>query len=326
MIRRLCLILLLAANAFAAAPTKEERAQLGELLPHLLETMYVLPEKGNALAAELRASFAKGAYDDAATFEALTAAINRDLSAANDRHLSLRFRPENEASPLLTLDAWKARNSGVQPMMRRAMADPTALRKANFGIVAAEVLEGNVGYLKISQFMPAEAMSETLDHAMAFLANTEAMIVDVRDCRGGNAEGVSYLASYFFGPEKRVLMNRYNRPSNTTMDSTTVDVQGARRPDTPLYIVTNGRSASACESFAFTMQQWGRAKTVGEKTAGAGYNNAILDLGRGLAFSISIGTATHPKTKKQFEAVGVVPDIGVASDRAVDAARKEALR
>ena len=82
----------------------------------------------------------------------------------------------------------------------------------------------------------------------------------------------------------------------------------------------------ACESFAFTMQQWGRAKTVGEKTAGAGYNNMIVDVGRGLMFSISIGTATHPKTNKQFEAVGVQPDISVAADQALEAARAEAVR
>ncbi|HJQ35560.1 MAG TPA: S41 family peptidase [Thermoanaerobaculia bacterium] len=324
MIRRLLIILLLATNAFAI--TKEERRQLGETLPYLLETMYVLPEKGNELAAQVRASFAKGAYDGAATPAALAEAITRDLSAANDRHLSVRYREENAAAPLLTVEAWKARMSATQPAMRRAIADPAAIRRGNFGVLAAEVLEGNVGYLKISQFMPAEAMRETADHAMAFLANTDAMIVDVRDCRGGSADGVSYLASYFFGPERRVLMNRYNRPSNSKMDSTTVDVTGARRPDTPLYILTNGKSASACESFAFTLQQWGRAKTVGEKTAGAGYNNMIVDVGLGLSFSISVGTATHPKTNKQFEAVGVVPDISVASDQAKDAARREALR
>jgi hypothetical protein len=323
MIRRLFIILLFAANAFAI--TREERAQLGELLPYLLETHYVLPEKGKELATQLRANFAKGAYDGATTTAALVEAINRDLSAANDRHLALRYRPENESAPLLTLEAFKARTSGG-PMMMRRPVDRESLRRTNFGVAAAEVLEGNVGYLKISQFQQADETRAAIDHAMAFLANTDAMIVDVRDCPGGSADAVSYLASYFFGPEKRVLMNRYNRPMNSTMDSTTVDVGGARRPDTPLYVLTNGRSASACESFAFTLQQWGRAKTVGEKTAGAGYNNIIVDLGRGLAFSISIGTATHPKTKKQFEAVGVAPDISVASDKAVDAARKDALR
>ncbi len=238
----------------------------------------------------------------------------------------MRYREENASAPLLTVEAWKARMSATQPTMRRQIADPNAIRRANFGVVSAEVLEGNVGYLKIVQFMPAEAMQETADHAMAFLANTDAMIIDVRDCRGGSADGVSYLASYFFGPERRVLMNRYNRPSNSKMDSTTVDIKGERRPETPLYILTNGKSASACESFAFTLQQWGRAKTVGEKTAGAGYNNMIVDVGLGLSFSISIGTATHPKTNKQFEAVGVVPDICIASDQAREAARRDALR
>ena len=101
---------------------------------------------------------------------------------------------------------------------------------------------------------------------------------------------------------------------------------GQRRPDVDLYVLTGGNSASACESFAFTLQQWGRAKTVGEKTAGAGNNNMIVDVGLGLSFSISIGTAIHPKTNKGFEAVGVVPDIAVPADRALETARAEAVK
>jgi hypothetical protein len=332
MIRGLAIALLLASNAFAQTQpvlTAGDRKQLGETLPYLLEELYVIPEKGKELAAQLRNSFAKSAYDAATTPQALADAINRDLSAANDRHLAVRYRSENAASPVLTIDAWNERRAAMRvggPMRRAVPGDPNALRSKNFGVAAAEVLEGNVGYLRIREFVPTEEARAAIDHAMAFLANTDAMIVDVRNCPGGSADGVSYLASYFFGPERRVLMSRYNRPSNTSMESTTVDIKGARIPGKPLYILISGRSASACESFAFTMQQWGRAKTVGEKTAGAGYNNMIVDVGRGLMFSISVGTATHPKTNKQFEAVGVQPDISVAADQALEAARADAVR
>ena len=332
MIRGLAIALLLASNAFAQKQpplTAGDRKQLGETLPYLLEELYVIPEKGKELAAQLRTSFAKGTYDAATTPQALADAINRDLSAANDRHLAVRYRSENASSPLLTIDAWNERRAAMRgssgPMRRAVPGDPNALRAKNFGVAAAEVLDGNVGYLRIREFVPTEEARAAVDHAMAFLANTDAMIVDVRNCPGGSADSVSYLASYFFGPERRVLMSRYNRPSNTSMESTTVEVNGARMPGKPLYILTSGRSASACESFAFTMQQWGRAKTVGEKTAGAGYNNMIVDVGLGLVFSISVGTATHPKTNKQFEAVGVQPDISVAADQALEAARAEAV-
>lgn len=302
----------------------EERRQLGEILPHLFETIYVIPDTGVKVAEQLRANFAKGKYDSATTASKLAEAVNGDLAAANDRHVSLRYTGKDASQPVLTIAAWKERRAGLQgagPMVRR---DPNA-RLVNYGVLGAEVLEGNVGYLKMGQFMDTDETRAAMASAMAFLANTDAMIVDVRNCPGGSADTVSYLASYFFEPGPRVLMNRYNRPMDRSFESTTVDVPGKRMPNTDLYILT-GRTASACESFAFTLQQWGRAKTVGEKTSGAGNNNMFVDLGAGMSLSISIGNAVHPKTRKGFEGVGVLPDIAAPADRARDAAHAEALR
>jgi hypothetical protein len=322
----LLLFVLTPLSAFAQI-TATDRRQLGELLPHLLDTLYVSPEKGKQLGEQLRASFASGKYDSATTASALAEAVNADLAAANDRHLSIRFNPANASAPLLTIDAWNERRAAMRagggPRQR---VNRDAIRLVNFGVLAAEVLDGNVGYLRMRGFMDADEARAAISHAMALLANTDAMIVDVRNCPGGSADTVSYLASYFFGPERRVLMNRYNRPMDRSTESTTVDVPGQRRPDVDLYVLTGGNSASACESFAFTLQQWGRAKTVGEKTAGAGNNNMIVDVGLGLSFSISIGTAIHPKTNKGFEAVGVLPDIAVSADRALETARAEAVK
>jgi uncharacterized protein (TIGR02246 family) len=96
--------------------------------------------------------------------------------------------------------------------------------------------------------------------------------------------------------------------------------------ETDLYILVSAGTASAGESFAYTLQQYGRAKIVGEKTAGAGYNNIILPLGKGLAFSISYGRPEHPLSGKGWEAVGVQADIAVPAGEALAAAHKSALR
>ena len=327
---RLVAFLLFAVALSASAQiTPADRRQLGAILPHLLETLYVHPEKGKELAAQLRAAFESGRLDAAGTPAEFAEAVNRELAAANDRHLRMRFAPDRASEPVLTVAAWNARRAamaGGSPRQPERAADREAMRQVNYGVLGARVLEGNVGYLEMRGFMPAEETLAALAGAMKLLAHTDAVIVDVRNCPGGSADTVSYLASYFFGPERRVLMNRYNRPMNRSMESTTVDVDGRRRPDVDLYVLTAAHSASACESFAFTLQQWGRAKTVGEKTAGAGNNNMFVPVGLGLDFSVSIGTAIHPKTGKAFEAVGVVPDIAVPADRALEAAHAEALR
>ena len=320
---RIAVLLFTLTSLDAFALTGAERRQVVDIVAHLLETLYVIPEKGNELASAVR----NANYESATTPSELAAAINRDLASANDRHLGMRFSPDRASTPVLTLAAWTERRAAMRsaaPMERPA--DKERMRLVNFGVRGAEVLEGNIGYLNIAEFMSTDETRAALSSAMALLSHTDAMIVDVRNCPGGGADTVSYLASYFFEPGKRALMTRHHRPSNTTRESTTVDVPGRRRPDVDLYILTGPKSASGCESFAFTLQQWGRAKTVGEKTAGAGHNNMIVDVGLGLRLSISVGSAKHPKTGKAFEAVGVQPDIAVAADRALEAARAEALR
>jgi retinol-binding protein 3 len=313
--------------------TAEERKQIGVILPYLLDTMYVLPEKSKELAQQVRGAFASGRYDSITTANALADALNRDLAAANDRHLNVRFSERDPSQPVLTVEAWEARHAAMRAEAAPASGfsrpsreyDRDQVRRNNFGVLAAEVLPGNVGYLKMQGFLATDETRAAIASAMALLAHTDAMIVDVRECPGGNPDTVAYLASYFFGPEKKVLMNRYNRPANQTWESTTLDVPGKRRPDTDLYVLT-GRTGSACESFAFTLQQWGRAKTVGEITSGAGYNNMLINVGLGLVFSVSTGTATHPKTGKGWEAIGVKPDIAVSADRARETAHAEALQ
>ena len=304
-------LLLFAFGASAQTLDSAARKQVVDSVAQLLETMYVIPETGRSLAKKIRS----GSYDSATTPQALADAIQRELATANDRHLRLRYNAERANTPA----------ASVEGGPRRRMPDPADLRRTNYGIRRVEKLDGNIGLLDISGFTMGDDMRAAVDAAMTLLQGSDAVIIDVRRCPGGAVEGVNYVASYFFGPERRVLMNRYDRPSDTTTESTTVDVAGKRMPDVDLYVLTSNRSGSACESFPFTLQQHGRAKIVGERTAGAGYNNAIIPIGYGFELSVSVGTAIHPKSGKGWEAVGVQPDIEAPADRALDAARADAL-
>lgn len=300
------LLLALLPSVHAEAPPLDAaaRRQVGEAVANALETMYVIPETGKSLAAQIRAALASGAYDTATTPAALADALNGILRTANDRHLGVRYSEGTDG-----------------PRMRRPVE-----RGSASGFRRVERLDGNIGYLDLGGFMSGDESRAAATAAMTLLASSDAVIIDLRRCPGGSAEAVNYLASYFFGPERRVLMNRYDRPTNVASESTTEDVPGRRMPETPLYILTSGRTVSACESFSYTLQQYGRARTVGERTAGAGYNNVFLPVGYGLRLSVSHGTATHPRSGKGWEAVGVQPDIAVPADRALDAARADALR
>jgi len=295
---RIAALLLFAFTAFAQESPIDAsaRKEIGAKIADALETMYVVPETGKTLAAKVRADFASGKYDTITTAPALAEAITKEFASANDRHLYVRY------------------GAGAKP------GPPPAPK--NHGYRAVQRLEPNIGYIDLGMFVEGSDAQALTDAAMAFLRGTDAVIVDVRRCPGGSGQQVAYLASYFLGgSEPVVLANRYHRPSGRSTQSTTVEVKGQRMPDVPLYILTSPGTGSACESFAFSLQQHGRAKVVGATTGGGGYNNAIIPLGHGLNFSVSVGSVSHPKTGKGWQGVGVQPDIASAADRALDAAR-----
>jgi C-terminal processing protease CtpA/Prc len=113
--------------------------------------------------------------------------------------------------------------------------------------------------------------------------------------------------------------------SRTIVRETLAQVSGPRRLDVPLYVLVDARSASAAEDVPFVLQNLRRATIVGERTAGVGRNNRMIAVGAGLLASISISRVSDPKTGREWEGVGVRPDVEVTSDQALEVARRAAL-
>jgi CubicO group peptidase (beta-lactamase class C family) len=313
------------------------RQQLQVIMSYLLETIYVSPEIGKDLSRQLKKKFDSGAYNDCATPAELAQALTRDLREwSRDKHLSIRLDPAAESESILTPAQWDAQRASMfprestapssagGPMMSPRMA--SQLEQANYHFREAKMLEGNIGYLDLGGFAPGQAARDAAAKSMATLAASDAMIIDLRRCPGGSAEMVNFLASYFFDKEPRVLMNRFIRPTGETIQSKTLaDIPGKRMPDTDLYLLVSESTGSACESFPYTLQQFGRAKVVGERTAGAGYNNALIPLGKGFVFSVSFARPSHPRSGKGWEGEGVQPDIPVSARKALETAQRTAL-
>ena len=326
-------------QAADAKPDAATLAQLGKIMAHLLDTLYVSPEIGSRLARQVEEKFSSGGYGDAGTPAQLAEMVTADLSAwASDRHLYLRHKPSGDASEsILAIAEWEKKKpsgpgggGGPGPMpMPTGPGGPmgpggpgSAQSAPSF---EAKMLGDGIGYLKTGMLAGGEGARAQAAEAMAALAASKAIILDLRDCPGGSVEMVNFLASYFFDAEPRVLMNRYMRPTDQHIQSKTLaDIPGKRMPEVDLYILTSSRTASAGESLSYTLQQYGRAKIVGETTAGAGYNNMVIPLGKGFVFSVSVGRPEHPLSGKGWEAVGVQPDIKVAAADALEAAQRAA--
>ncbi|HYJ86762.1 MAG TPA: S41 family peptidase [Pyrinomonadaceae bacterium] len=68
----------------------------------------------------------------------------------------------------------------------------------NFGFEKVERLNGNIGYMELDGFVTSELGAETAIAAMQFLANTDALIIDLRYNGGGVPGTAQLIISYLF--------------------------------------------------------------------------------------------------------------------------------
>jgi len=273
-----------------------------------LERSYVFEDKGIAMAAALKTKSASGAWDALegdALAEALTATCR---SVANDLHLRVRHEKEGATQPQnpFFLDEGAARREWL---------------RRNYGFERAERLRGNVGYLEIREFVPSELSRSTAAAAMAFLQDTDALIIDLRKNGGGDPEAVRFLCSYFFG-DAPVLLNRLvNREMGTVEEFWTLkELPGKRYVDKPVFVLVSNKTFSAAEEFTYNLQSLGRATIVGKTTGGGAHPVDKRKLTHGYSVAMPVARAENPVTKTNWEAVGVKPEVDAEDDVCLDRA------
>lgn len=286
----------------------------------LLEERYVFPDVAVAMGASVRRKAAAGEYDALADPAAFAATLTDDLRAVSrDKHLSVRYNA-------ILLPLLPPPTPDQLERVRQELALFAGITGYGFGRV--ERLPGNIGYLEQRSFgFPPEFVAAATASAMTFLADTFAMIVDLRQNTGGDPATVAQLVSYFLDPEP-VLLNRIHyRADNRTVESYTLRDLPSRRYGTNkrLYLLTSRETPSAAEEFAYDLQALGRATIVGEVTWG-GANPAFgARVDENFQVVIPAGLVTNAITGTNWEGVGVQPDWAVPAADALRTAQVFAL-
>ena len=197
----------------------------------------------------------------------------------------------------------------------------------NAGYRKVERLGGNVGYLALDGFLPADAAVEPAAAAMAFVANTDALIIDLRRNGGGEPESVALLCSYFFGSQPVHINSLYSRKENKTTDYwTRKEVAGKRYLGKDVYVLIGPRTFSERRSLPTTCRRRSvrcssaRQPAVG-RTPGTWRRSATTS--RCLC---RLGRAINPITKTDWEGTGVKPDVAVPADKALEKAHELAIQ
>ncbi len=315
------LITILAIPAAAQTPrtlTMEQKRQGIAELAKALRARYAIADLAETAARAVEERLASGAYDGVTDPRAFGEAVTRDLQAAtSDLHLRFGVPPPSPPPP-------PAGATPPDPEAARA-ARMKSLRETNFGFAKAEILPGNVGYLRINRFESPEVAVDTLNGTMAFLVNTGAVIVDLRYCTGGNAHMMPWFAGYFVSRPTSLFDMVFRGDNVTERYWTQPWLPGRRLDQQPMYILTSAHTFSGAEGFAYRFQVLKRATIVGETTRGGANAGGVLDIPPTFAVWMPMGRPVDQDTGTNWEGTGVVPDVATSARDALATAHLDAL-
>lgn len=305
------------AMAACGSLDREAQREVVERVGSVLRERYVFPEMGARLDSSLREAEARGDFVSATAPGAFADALSghiRELSG--DGHLWVEFNPgpypEPEPEPGAEVRAEDER--------RRRLA------RANFGFDEARILAGNVGYLSIGQFVDPVLAGDAAAEAMTVLANTDALILDLRESEGGSAEMVVLLASYLLEPEPVHLFDTYFRPRERTVASYSLrEVAGPRLAHQPVFVLTRRSTFSAGEGLAYVLKHLGRATVVGEQTGGGAHRGRFHRVSAEFVVFVAEARVTSPVTGENWEGRGVRPHVEATAIGALDVAHRLAI-
>jgi hypothetical protein len=277
-----------------------------------LQAHYVIPDVANRMIAALRDHLAHGDYDKITSGEEFAATVTKDLrDVSHDLHLRVMFG-HHPRGPEPSLDDQRAR--------ARAM---------NYGFGPIERMSGNVAHVVINGFPPIvdDESRKAVADLMSQVADADALLVDLRNNGGGSPETVALIASYLFDTAPVHLNDMFSRDTGQVEQSWTLrDLRGTRfGGKKPVYVLTSKRTFSGGEEFTYDLQALHRAKIVGETTAGGAHPVGPHELDEWFTILVPWGRPINPITKTNWEGTGVVPDIAVAADKALDEAHRRAL-
>jgi retinol-binding protein 3 len=276
----------------------------------VLDRLYVDPTVAAGYARTLRRHVAANRYDTVQTTHALARLLTADLTVFHrDGHL--------EVLPV------RERQAAGQPDTATVAA---RRRRWNGGFVKVEQLPGNVGYLKLDGFAHPEHGARAADAAFAFLQDTDALIIDLRDNTGGEPRMVAHLVTRLLPIDRVALLNTiWKRGDSVPRQYWTVDGLAGPRYLKPVYLLMASHTVSAPEELAYDLRVLQRATVVGERSGGGANPGRIVAIGHGLGVFVSTERAVHPVTGTNWEGVGIAPDVAVSASEALATAHRLAL-
>ena len=316
----LLIVLIIVSTNFVSAQRtgidEKFRAETIDSLLRLLKDKYAYPEMALKMEQEINARSKRGEYDSISDGVKLAEKITADLRAVfDDKHLKLSY----SAEPISVNSAKAGAPSAAE--IERARRKQT---REHFGAQRIEILKGNVGLIQLNYFAPLDWAADTYAAMMNFVADTDALILDLRQNSGSfDIDTAPFVSSYLFEKPVKVGEITWHETGELRQVWTSALVPGRKYLNKPVYILTSRRTASGAEGFVSSLKNLKRVTLIGETTMGAtmpGMSHRVNE-----HFSVWISTGRSRSGSTANENKGTPPDIAVAPENALKAAHLQAI-
>jgi hypothetical protein len=200
-------LLVCMAQPLLGAENVAERREAISRVAELLESNYVYPERGRELTTRLRRE-TKDAWVSAGQPEQFAQTFTAKLrSWSGDGHFHIDFREAGEAAT-------------EENVFGAAEFEEYYGKGVNHGFEQVRRFEGNVGYLDLRVFAPPAMGADMAVAAMTLLAQSSALIIDLRHNGGGDGALGLLIAGYLLNGAQP-MSGTYDRPSDKLTPSAT---------------------------------------------------------------------------------------------------------
>ena len=208
-------------------------------------------------------------------------------------------------------------NSSIRLVIKREGVDKpielTMQREVIHIQVAKSHLEGDIGYVRLTQFN--EQTDSGLRAAVAKMRSQlgdklHGIVLDLRNNPGGLLDQAVSVSDDFLD-QGEIVSTRARHPEDSQRwNAKPGDITGGL----PVVVLTNGGSASASEIVAGALQDHRRAVVVGERTFGKGSVQTVIPLPGNGAMRLTTARYYTP-SGRSIQGLGIAPDVPVAGSR-----------
>ena len=176
--------------------------------------------------------------------------------------------------------------------------------------VKSQLLEGDYGYIRISQFQVNTG--EEVGKALASLKKDNGgkklggLVLDLRNNPGGVLQAAVEVSDHFL--TKGLIVYTKGRIANSELRFSADKADASE--GVPLVVLINGGSASASEIVAGALQDHKRGILMGTDSFGKGSVQTVLPLNNDRALKLTTALYFTPKGRS-IQAQGIIPDVEV---------------